>query len=209
MRALSKSKLMAYRQCPKRLWLEVHRPDLRKDSSATQASFAVGHQVGDIAQRLYDPAGQGALINPQAEGFDAAFLRTQELLQSAQPVFEAGFRAQGALAFADVMLPVTQGGQRVWRMIEVKSSTAVKDYHRDDAAVQAFLARACGVSLSAIALAHIDSSWVYPGDADYSGLLLEADLTAEAFAREDEVRSWIAQAQRIVAKKKEPQVATG
>lgn len=209
MRTLSKSKLLAYRQCPKRLWLEVHRPKLREDSSATQASFAVGHQVGDIAQRLYDPEGKGALIDPQAEGFDTAFARTQTLLRSAQPIFEAGFRTEGALAFADVMLPVRKGGKRAWRMVEVKSSTSVKDYHRDDAAVQAYLARACGVPLSAIALAHIDSSWRYPGGADYSGLLLENDLTEEAFGRSDEVRGWIAEAQQIVAKRKEPAVKTG
>ncbi|MDP1637588.1 MAG: hypothetical protein Q8L62_05840 [Candidatus Nitrotoga sp.] len=49
MRAFSKSKLMALRQCPKRLWLEVHRPDLREDSAATQTSFQIGFQVGDIA----------------------------------------------------------------------------------------------------------------------------------------------------------------
>ena len=209
MRTLSKSKLMTFRQCPKRLWLEVHCPDLREDSSATQASFAVGHQVGNIAQRLYDPEGKGALIDPQAEGFDTAFARTQTLLRSAQPIFEAGFRAEGALAFADVMLPVRKGGKRVWRMIEVKSSTSVKDYHRDDAAVQAFLARACGVPLSAIALAHIDSAWVYPGADDYDGLLLENDLTDEAFCRSDEVRGWIAEAQQIVAKRKVPAINTG
>ena len=29
MRTLSKSKLLAFRQCPKRLWLEVHQPQLR------------------------------------------------------------------------------------------------------------------------------------------------------------------------------------
>ncbi len=68
MRTLSKSKLLAYRQCPKRLWLEVHRPELRADSTATQASFSVGHQVGDIARRLYDPKGKGVLIDPQAHG---------------------------------------------------------------------------------------------------------------------------------------------
>jgi hypothetical protein len=45
-RTFSKSKLLAYRQCPKRLWLEIHRPELRADSSATQASFKVGHKVG-------------------------------------------------------------------------------------------------------------------------------------------------------------------
>lgn len=209
MRTLSKSKLLAYRQCPKRLWLEVHRPDLREDSTATQASFVVGHQVGDIAQRLYDPKGNGILIDPTAEGFEAIFARTRDLLQSAQPIFEAGFRAEGALALADVMLPVRKAGKLSWRMVEVKSSTSVKDYHRDDAAVQSLIARSSGVPLTGIALAHIDSSWVYPGNGDYSGLLVENDLTDEAFARGDEVRSWIAEAQQIVAKKHEPRQSTG
>ena len=49
--------------------------------------------------------------------------------------------------FADVMLPSRKGGKRVWQMIEVKSSTGVKDYHRDDAAIQAYIARSSGVSL--------------------------------------------------------------
>ena len=211
MRTISKSKLIAFRQCPKRLWLEVHRPALREDSQATQASFMVGYQVGDIAQRIYDPEGKGILIDPQAEGFDAAFTHTQNLLQSAQaqPIFEAGFRAKGALAFADVMLPVEQGGKRAWRMVEVKSSTSVKDYHRDDAAVQTFLARACGVPLSGIALAHINSAWVYPGAEDYSGLLLENDLTDEAMPRSSEVQDWIAKAQQTIAQEKEPPIRTG
>ncbi len=209
MRTLSKSKLLAYRQCLKRLWLEVHRPNLREDSAATQASFAVGHQVGDIARRLYDPKGKGVLIDPQADGFDAAFARTQELLQSAQPIFEAGFHSEGVLALADVMLPVRKSGKLSWRMVEVKSSTSVKDYHRDDAAVQSFVARSSGVPLTKIALAHIDSDWVYPGNEDYNGLLLENDLTDEVFDRGEEVRSWIAEAQQIVAKKREPSIATG
>lgn len=209
MRTLSKSKLLAYRQCPKRLWLEVHRPRLREDSATTQASFAVGHHVGDIARRLYDPKGNGVLIDLQADGFDAAFARTQGLLQSAQPIFEAGFRAEGALALADVMLPVKSGGKLAWRMVEVKSSTSVKDYHRDDAAVQAFIARSSGVPLTKIALAHVNSDWVYPGNEDYDGLLLESDLTDDVFDRGEEVRGWIAEAQQIVAKKREPSVATG
>ena len=116
MRMLSKSKLLAFRQCPKRLWLEVHRPTLRDDSAATQASFSIGHQVGDIARQLYDPQGKGVLISPFAEGFDVAFERTRGLLRSSQPIFEAGFQTEGALAFADVMLPVKKGGKLGWRM---------------------------------------------------------------------------------------------
>lgn len=209
MRTFSKSKLMALRQCPKRLWLEVHRPDRREDSAATEASFQVGFQVGEIAQRIYDPEGNGALIDIQSEGFDRAFARSAELLNTKQPIFEAGFSAGGALAFADVMLPDEKDGRQAWRMVEVKSSTSVKGYHRDDMAVQAFVAQSAGVPLASIALAHIDSSWVYPGDEDYSGLLKENDLTAEAFARTEEVKSWIAQAQSIVGESSEPVIDTG
>ena len=117
MRTFSKSKLLALRQCPKRLWLEIHRQDLREDSAATQASFKVGHQVGDIAQLIYDPENLGALIDVQTEGFDRAFERSAELLHSTKPIFEAGFSAGGALAFADVMLPEQNGGQQFWRMV--------------------------------------------------------------------------------------------
>lgn len=209
MRTFSKSKLMALRQCPKRLWLEIHRPGLREDSAAAEAGFQVGFQVGEIAQRIYDPEGLGVVIDAQSEGFDRAFARSTELLNAAQPIFEAGFSSGGALAFADVMLSQKARDKQVWRMVEVKSSTSVKDYHRDDVAVQAFVARTAGVPLASIALAHIDSSWVYPGDGNYRGLLKENDLTEEAFARFDEVQGWIAQAQKVAAERSEPTIDTG
>lgn len=209
MRTLSKSKLIASRQCPKRLWLEVHRPELREDSSAAQARFAEGHQVGEIAQRLYDPNGTGTEVDRDDEAFRDAFDRTRELLESRRPIFEAGFRAEGAMAFADVLLPVRRGGKPAWRMVEVKSSTSVKDYHADDVAVQAFVARRSGVPLASVSVAHIDSGWVYPGNGDYAGLLVESDQTEGAFGREGEVRQWIDDAQRVVAKRTEPRIGTG
>ena len=127
MRLLSKTKLMALRQCPLRLWLEVHRPELREDSAATQASFTVGHSVGELARQLYDPQGRGELIEIDGRNFGAAFVRTRELLQERRPIFEAGFQGEGALAFADVLLPSNEVDQLGWRMVEVKSSTSVKD----------------------------------------------------------------------------------
>jgi hypothetical protein len=199
---------MAYRQCPKRVWLEVHQPDLRVDTAASQKNFATGHQVGEIAQQLYDPAGLGTVIEPFAEGIDAALALSLTLLDTPQPIFEAGFAAEGAMAFADVMLPL-QNTPKSWRMVEVKSSTSVKAIHREDVAVQAFVARAAGVPLSSIALAHINSKWVYPGGGDYQGLLVENDLTDEAFARGAEVQRWIEGAQSAVAQTTAPAIAIG
>lgn len=209
MRTLSKSKLLAFRQCPKRLWLEVKHPELRADSASTTASFAVGNQVGEIARTVYDPADKGVLINPHEEGFETAFARSQTLLKSSTPIFEAGFKAEGALAFADVLLPTKKGARKAWRMVEVKSSTSVKDYHQDDAAIQAFVVQAAGVPIEAIALAHIDSEWVYPGKQNYQGLLKEQDLSDAVMGRGAEVQEWIAGAQKVLAKRKAPSIQTG
>src|SRR5690349_4988505 len=97
MRNLSKSKLLAFRQCPKRLWLEVYRPDLLADTSDVEARFLVGHEVEEIARRLYDPGNLGTRVNVQAEGFGPALARSTKLLETKSPLFEAGFAAEGAL----------------------------------------------------------------------------------------------------------------
>ena len=208
MPTLSKSKIIAYRQCPKRLWLEVNRPDLREDSAQTKAVFQVGHEVGAIARLIYDPSQTGVEIEVAAGKYSEAFARSKELLAAHdRPVFEAGFKADGALAFADVMLP--RPTSTAWKMVEVKSSTSVKDYHRDDVAVQTHIARASGIEIESVAVATIDSSWVYPGNNDYRGLLSETDLTQETLARDTEVKGWIDEAQRIATQENESDIAPG
>ena len=206
---LSKSKLLSFRQCAKRLWLEIHRPELIKTAPETAARFVVGHQVGTIARHLFDPQGRGQLIDVQTEGVAAAVARTEALLPESEPIFEAGFEAGGARAFADILLPVRKRGKKAWRIIEVKSSASVKDYHRDDAAIQASVAQQASLALDGIAVAHIDSTWIYQGDGDYEGLLVEEDLTQEAFGRGGEVQSWVAGAQAVVRQESEPQLSTG
>ena len=209
MRALSKSKLIAFRQCPKRLWLDVHQPDAREDSSATQAVFRTGHEIGALAQQIYDPAGEGVTIDLRAEGVAVAVESTHVLLQTRKPLFEAGFVAAGGLAFADVMLPITEGETPAWKMVEVKSSTSVKTYQEDDAAIQSYIARAADVDVRSVSIAHIDAAWVYPGGGDYKGLLVEKDVTEAAFARGAEVAAWIARAQQVAAQAVPPDVKTG
>ncbi len=206
---LSKSKLLAYRQCPKRLWLEMHKPDLRADSQAAEAAFETGNKVGEVARRLYDPKGIGARVDVAKEGYTPALNRSIELLKTAAPIFEAGFSADGAVAFADVVLPVSRKGESKWRMVEVKASTSVKDYHKEDAAIQAFVSKEAGVPLAAIAIAHIDNEWVYPGDEKYRGLLIEQDVSDEVFARHDDVKEWIKGARAIVDRKAAPKQSTG
>ena len=100
---LSKSRLMSFRQCPRRLWLEKHRPDLAEEIPGQQAVFATGHDVGDVARQLYDTGG-GVLVEYD-DGLRSAMRRTAELLaqDSTAPIFEATFERDGLLVRADVL----------------------------------------------------------------------------------------------------------
>ena len=209
MRLLSKSKLVAWRQCPRRLWLELHRPELREDSAQSLAAFRVGHEVGRVARTLFDPAGIGTTIELDTLGFAGALSRTAQLLPQARPIFEAGFAADGAVAFADVLLPAPGRDALAWQLIEVKSSSSLKDTHRDDAAIQAWIARGAGIELASVRVAHVDTSFVYPGDGDYRGLLREHDLSAEVAARSGEVAGWVADAHRVADLPAAPERSTG
>lgn len=207
---LSKSRIISFRQCPKRLWLEVHRRELADDSGKEMA-FATGNQVGELAQKIYDPAGEGLIIDIKEIGWDQAFKQTEEWLKDAKgPIFEAALRIPGALALADVMLPEKAAdGSVAWRMIEVKSTASAKAYQRDDIAIQSYIARNAGISLSGSAVAHIDTSFVYPGGENYQGLLKEVDLTEECVARHDEAGKWVTDAQKVAQMGEEPDVAMG
>lgn len=47
---LSKSKIISGLQCPKRLYLGVHRPELAEVSDETERMVLNGHLVGEIAR---------------------------------------------------------------------------------------------------------------------------------------------------------------
>lgn len=200
---------MAFRQCPRRLWLEVHHPSLRVDPPVTEAKFAVGDLVGALARVLYDPDENGVLVDVMGQGPEAAIAQTQNLMDKRVPVFEAGFEGAGARAFVDVLRPSKKAGQRAWELIEVKSSASLKGSHRDDVAIQAFVAQQAEVNLSAIKLAHIDTRFLYRGDDDYQGLLREVDLTDDALSRTDEVLDWVQAAHHIADQDTLPEVLIG
>jgi len=205
---LSKSKLMAALQCERRLWLEIHRPGLAQVPAATRAAFSQGHAVGDVAQTLYSAThGEGHLLEYDG-GLSAALSLTKRLLADAadtRPLYEATFQHQGILVRLDVLLRDPAGVH----LIEVKSSTSLKPEHVTDCAIQAWVARGAGLDFQRISLAHIDNRFVYRGDGDYRGLLVEHDITSAVLARQAMVPGWLAAAQTAAAGEQEPDVAPG
>ncbi len=189
---LSKSRLISAHQCAKKLHLEKHHPELGVVSEQTESLFATGNQVGDIAQQAY-----GAPDSVEVEFNFKTMLAETKLLITANarfPIFEATFRYEGVLVRADVMIPDGDG----WHVIEVKASTSIKDYHVLDCAIQDWVLRNSGINVKSMSLAHIDNQFVYQGDGNYEGLLIETDLTDKVRTMERDVLELVAKARDAV-----------
>ena len=189
---LSKSRLISAWQCPKKLHLEKHHPELGVITAQMESMFAGGHKVGAIAQQLYGTAGSVEI----AFDFKTMVAETQRLIEDGAdfPLFEATFRHENVLVRVDVMIPGADG----WRVIEVKASTSIKDYHVLDCAIQDWVLRNSGINVTSISLAHINNQFVYPGEGDYAGLLIEKELTEEVRTLEPRVVELIAKARDAV-----------
>jgi predicted RecB family nuclease len=190
---LSKSRLVSAWQCPKRLHLEKHHPELGEVSEQTEALFATGHQVGAVAQQHY---GNDDSVEIEFN-FKTMEAETRRLIEGGAdfPIFEATFRHENVLVRVDVMIPEGDG----WRVVEVKASTSVKEYHVLDCAIQDWVLRNCGINVTSISLAHIDNQFVYTGDGNYEGLLVEHDLTDEVRTLEPTVIDLLKKARDAVA----------
>jgi CRISPR/Cas system-associated exonuclease Cas4 (RecB family) len=206
---LSKSNLTAFRQCPKRLWLEVYRRHEVVNAPDPKRRMAEGDKIGEIARANFAPSGSGKLIDIRASGVDEAIRATADALSDRQPIFEAGFEANGARCFVDVLLPTNAENDQQWRMVEVKSSTKLKPYHLEDATIQAHIATASGLVLSSVEIAHVDTNWTYQGDENYQGLLTYVDISETTAARAPEVLHWITEAQDVLASPEPPSIAMG
>ncbi|MBU3606853.1 DUF2779 domain-containing protein [Polynucleobacter sp. MWH-Creno-3A4] len=200
MASLSKSKIIAHRQCPKRLWLQINRPDLIQISAATQVRFDEGNKVGDIARQNY-PGGVFIETLNRVE----AIAQTKEAVTKRQTIFEGAFFEENVMIRADLLFPEKDG----YRLVEVKSSTGVKSYHVDDVTVQSWVMEKSGCSPTSMALAYINNKFIYQGDGNYQGLFAETDLSNQVKPNMSQVQSWVDAAEKTLALTVEPTIAPG
>ena len=174
---LSKSRIAAFEQCARRLWLMTHRPELAAVSDTRQALFAAGDAVGAMACEV---AGPGVMVEAEPD-LQAALETTRALLAAGErrPIFEATFEHDDVLIRADILEPDAEDAG-AWRLAEVKSSASAKPHHTGDLATQVWVAEQAGVRISRAALRHIDNRFTLEREGDYRGLFADEDLTEAA-----------------------------
>jgi hypothetical protein len=204
--ALSKTKLLSFAQCPKRVWLETYSPELEEPSGEHDARLETGERVGAIARELYG-GGTGHLVSFD-RGLRAAIEQTRALIGAGgtEPIFEATFDHDGVSVRVDVL---DRSDPTAPRIVEVKSSTRVKEHHLDDCAVQAYVLGQVGLAPRAVAVATVDTSFVYAGDGRYEGLLTETDVTDAVRERAGAIGERVVATRATLASLDEPAVAVG
>jgi len=183
---LSKSRYLAGLQCHKQLWWRVHEPkapELVPDAD-TQSVFDAGTHVGEVARGYVSG---GVLIDLPHTDYEGKIAETQRAIATGAPaIYEASFSAGQVFVAVDILARGPQG----WRIIEVKSTTSLKEQHLPDAAIQLHVLRQTGLPVTGVEVMVLNRACTYP---DVSDLFTRHDVTAKVDAMQGgipaEVRS--------------------
>lgn len=167
---LSKSRFCSGVQCSKKLYLEIHRPDLKLPiGESQQRLFDQGTEVGMEARKYYK---DGLLIDADHRHPEDALAATAEALKEGHPViFEAAFLYHSTLVRVDILQRNDDGS---WDIIEVKSTTKLEDKHLPDLAIQRYVVEGWGLEVRRVLLKVLNRECRYP---DLSNLFKDIDCT--------------------------------
>ncbi len=169
---LSKSSYLAGLQCPLLLYRMVRGPELPEPDRFTQYQLDQGTAAGKLAAEQYGPGTQ-----IPAFPLEEALEKTRKALEEGREhIFEAAFSFQDIHVKADILVSRGDGHADI---IEVKSSTKVKDRHIDDLAIQRFVLEGNGLTVDSAFVLHMNPDYVHPGDS----LFLLSDQTRAADSR--------------------------
>lgn len=182
---LSKSRFTAGLQCYKQLWWRVHEPDAPElvPDAALRATFDQGTRVGELA-RTYVPGGE--LVDLPHDAFAERISKTRELLDHrVRAIYEASFFAGDVYTAVDIL----ERERNRFHLIEVKSSTGLKDEYLPDIAIQLYVLRSNGLDVTRAELMHLNRECAYPHLED---LFVRADVGARVEPLQAELPGLIA-----------------
>lgn len=169
---LTKSKYMQGLICPTTLWLLFNdKEKVPEFDMMTQHRMDQGTEVGQLAKQLF-PSGMEI---PQSD-FMGNIRLSKDMLKQGKTFFEPGFMAENLYSRADVLVPV--GSE--WDIVEVKSSTEVKDEHIQDIGFQKYVYEKCGLKIRRCFILHVNKEFKKDGEIDPLQFFIKMDVTDQA-----------------------------
>lgn len=191
---LSKSQYIRALQCHKSLWLYKHKAELRETPDSAQDSlFNTGHQVGDLAKELFSG---GVEIAFDSTNFDGMVQQTRKLMEDGvEVIYEATFKEYGIFVMVDIL--VKNGS--AWDMYEVKASTHVKEYHKNDTALQWYVLSKA-LKLHRAYVVHINNKYVRDKELVVKDLLKCVDVTDEVTQKQELIPTQLKEMEQMLQK---------
>ena len=202
---LSKSRFITGQQCHLRLWYQCYQPELTSEiSEAQQAIFDSGHEVGELATRLY-PGGV-SIVEDHLHHEEAVQSTLKAMKDSkVRAIYEAAFLYDDIRIRADVLERLENGG---WNLIEVKSSASVKEVYFPDVAVQWYVLRGAGLEIDKAYLMHVNNQYVYDGkELDLNAFFIASDVTEEVVAMQERVPGMISELKEMLSDSDPPDIS--
>jgi len=199
---LSKSKYLTGLQCPKYLWLQIHESErIPEVDAVTQYVFDQGHLVGEYAKKLF-PGG----IDIPHDDFMDNIVATRKLLVDRKPLFEAGILSGNIYSRLDILNPVDEDE---WDIIEIKSSTSVRDVHIDDVSFQKFCCEKAGLKIRTCKLGFINNQYVKKGEIDPKELFILEDISTQVEEASAGIEERVSDLLEVISNKACPEMAIG
>ena len=172
---ISKSSYMAGLDCHRMLWQKLwDRKSAAPLDGMTELIFEFGNRFGVLAHQLFPGS---VLIDINIFKLNRAVEDTKKAIEGgADVILEATFCHEQCRVLSDVVERQEDG---TWHLIEVKSSTHVKDEHYPDLAYQKWVMEQSGYPVSKCSVIHADKEGVWP---DVASVFKEVDVTEEVNA---------------------------
>ena len=202
---LSKSRFVAGCQCLRRLYWQVHEPELAAPpDAAAEAIIQQGQEVGILARMPFP----GGVEVDCSRGLADAIRTTRELVANPEipAIFEAVFEHQNVLVKVDILHRRRDGR---WRLIEVKSTTDARDHHLEDVAIQYRVVSRSGVDVASACLAHVNRNYVRGEFIDVKRFFKIRNLTRRIQRLQPKLTFQLRSEFTILSMSKVPDIAPG
>ena len=193
---LTKSNYLLGMQCSKLLWVTKNQKErIPEPDQQTLAIFNTGDIVGVLATKVFEEG-----IDLSELTFKVNIDKTKESLELRKPIFEAGFMVDNLFSRGDILLPV---GKDEWDIIEVKSSTEVKDINIHDVSFQKYVYEKAGIKIRNCILMHINNQYVKSGNIEPSEFFVQTDITEQVEEFSEGIENRIKDMLEIINSKEE------
>lgn len=199
---LSKSKYCLLWQCPKQLWLETFRKELKTEDASREARMVTGNEVGDLAMGLFGDYTEVTVLKEDGRpDLSAMIEKTRQCIENGtENICEASFSYEGLYCAVDI-LRRQDGGYAIY---EVKSSTKESEIYGVDIAYQKYVLEHCGVTVTGTYLVCINSDYVRGKDLDIQQLFKIVDMSDWVESETPLIPSRLKLAEKTLASPDEP-----